>query len=56
MRIRNLVGENGRTILEYIPETDEDRDEIARMMLDRKIPDVPAQAVPIRSEKEEDEE
>jgi len=46
MRIRNHVGENGKTILEYVPENDDDREEIARMMLDGEIPNAPAQAVP----------
>ena len=57
MRIRNLIGEDGATVLEYIPETEEDREEIAEMQLDGDIPDQPSQNHPERPEAgEEDEE
>lgn len=46
MIIRNLVGESGKTIISYVAENDEDREEIARMMMDGEIPNAPAQAVP----------
>ena len=50
MKIRNLIGESGKAVLEYVPETQADRDECARMMLDGVIPDEPSQHVPEREE------
>jgi hypothetical protein len=46
VRIRNLIGDNGNSVLEYIPETEDDREEVARMMLDGEIPDAPSQSHP----------
>ena len=56
MRIRNLIGENGAAVLEYIPETEADREEIAEMMLDGDIPDKPSQNHPERPEADEEDE
>jgi hypothetical protein len=56
MRIRNLIGENGATVLEYIPENEADREEIAAMQLDGDIPDGPSQSHPQRPEGEIEEE
>ena len=46
MRIRNHIGESGKSILEYIPENDADREKISAMMRDGKIPNAPSQRVP----------
>jgi hypothetical protein len=44
--VRNLVGESGKAVLEYVPENQADIDECARMMLDGEVPDAPAQRDP----------
>ena len=56
MRIRNLIGENGKSVLEYIPETDADRDEIDQMQLDGDIPDTASQSHPGVTEPEQEAE
>ena len=43
MIIRNNIGLNGKSVMEYVPETEEDREEIFRMMLDGEIPMAPSQ-------------
>lgn len=52
MKIRNLIGENGKTVLEYIPETEADREQIAEMQLDGEIPDDASQSHPQRPPEE----
>jgi hypothetical protein len=44
MRIRNHVLTNGKTVLEYIPENEEDREEVWRMMGDGEMPAEPSQS------------
>ena len=46
MLIRNYIGESGKAILEYVPENDADREQIALMMMEGEIPDSPAQSDP----------
>jgi hypothetical protein len=46
MKINNYIGEGGKTILEYVPENDQDRDQIEQMQAAGEIPDEPAQNVP----------
>ena len=46
MKIRNHIGESGKTIMEYVPENDADREEIERMQAAGEIPDEPIQSVP----------
>lgn len=48
VKIRNLIGEAGKPILEYIAESDEDREQLFAMMKDGEIPDEPSQRDPSR--------
>jgi len=46
MRIENHICTNGKTVMQYIPETDEDVEEIYNLINDGVIANEPAQRVP----------
>ena len=52
MRIRNYIGEAGKSIMEYVAENDVDREQLVLMMADGSIPDSPAQSEPKRENEE----
>jgi hypothetical protein len=43
MKVRNPVGEQGKVILEYVSENEQDREQLLAMMLDGEIPNEPIQ-------------
>lgn len=54
MKIRNNIGESGKSIMEYVPENDDDRATIAAMMMRGEIPDAPSQSHPENNLPEEE--
>ena len=53
MRIRNNICTNGKPVMEFIPESPEDEQQIYAMMLDGTMPDSASQSVPIGRTQEE---
>lgn len=46
MKIRSLVGESGKPVLDYVAESDEDREALTLMALEGRVPHDIAQKDP----------